>query len=270
MRGILGVQHKISSPHLHKSKPQRYFGKKSLRKLAKVINIPEKPQEASETNPLGIYDSSTALYIQGNHIANSDVPPAVRDREFEISHQTALFNEKLRENPHDIDLWLSFIDHQNIASFSVIEEDANSSKKKPKNHGRSLHPRALLERKMAILDKAIERNQKSIKLLTARLNIAAEYWDLSAMHQEWRNVLFVNPMSIELWKEYLNFIEFSFEGFTVAQVLKAYASCMQKLIQMQQPSFAAHQRPENLEDFMIGWWTNSLAIMLRFQKFKNV
>lgn len=257
MREILGVQHKISlKPHLLKSKPQRYFGKKSLRRLAKITNfIPEQPQ-ASETNPLGIYDSSTVSYIQGNHIANSDVP-SVRKKEFEISRQTALFNEKIRENPHDIDLWLSFIDHQNIASFSMIEEDADSSKNQPRNHERSLFPRSLLERKVAILDKAIEHNPKSIKLLTARLNIAAEYWDDSALHQEWRNVLFVNPTSMELWKEYLNFIENNFEGFSVSQVLKTYASCMQKLIQMQQPSFAAHQRPENLEDFMIGVWINS-------------
>lgn len=252
MRGILGAHNLSSKSYLKKPKPQRYFGKKSLRRLAEVTNlIPPVQPQASETNPFGIYDSNTVLYIQGNHIANPNEPP-VRKKEFEISRQTALFNEKLRENPNDIDLWLSFIEHQNIASLSMTEEDADDSKNQHKSHGRSLHPRALLERKVAILDKAIEQNQKSIKLLTARLNIAAEYWDDSALHQEWRNVLFVNPMSIELWKEYLNFIENHFEGFSVSRVLKTYASCFQKLVQMQQPSFASHQRPMNLEDFMIG------------------
>lgn len=257
MKGVLGVQHFSKRSSLNKSKPHRYFGKNALRRLTKIANTQPLQPLCTETNPLGIYDSSTALYIQGRKAERTNDEQTQGIKELEMSRQTALFNEKLRENPHNVNLWLSFIEHQNSASFSLMENDSDISQSQHKKLGRNLHRRAQLERKVAILDKAIEHNPKSVKLLTARLNIVAEYWDVSTLHQEWRNVLFLNPVSIELWNEYLNFIENNFEGFSVALALKTYASCFQKLLQMQQPSFASHQRPAHLEEFIIGQSTNS-------------
>ncbi|XP_045026385.1 nuclear exosome regulator NRDE2 [Daphnia magna] len=251
MKGVLGVQHFSKRSSLNKSKPHRYFGKNALRRLTKIANTQPLQPLCTETNPLGIYDSSTALYIQGRKAERTNDEQTQGIKELEMSRQTALFNEKLRENPHNVNLWLSFIEHQNSASFSLMENDSDISQSQHKKLGRNLHRRAQLERKVAILDKAIEHNPKSVKLLTARLNIVAEYWDVSTLHQEWRNVLFLNPVSIELWNEYLNFIENNFEGFSVALALKTYASCFQKLLQMQQPSFASHQRPAHLEEFII-------------------
>ncbi|XP_057380946.1 nuclear exosome regulator NRDE2-like [Daphnia carinata] len=250
MKGVLGVQNFSKGSSLKKSKKHRYFGKNALKRLTKIA-ITEPPQPLlTETNPLGIYDSSTASYIEGKKAGKTNDEQTLGGKEFEIPRQTALFNEKLRENPHDVNLWLSFIEHQNAASL-LMENDSDSSQSQHKKSGRNLHRRALLERKIAILDKAIKHNPKSVKLLTARLNVAAEYWDVPTLHQEWRNVLFLNPVSIELWNEYQNFIENNFEGFSVALALKTYASCFQKLLQMQHPSFASHQRPAHLEEFII-------------------
>lgn len=264
MNGVLGVHNFSKRPSLKKPKPPRYFGKNALRRLAKITNDKVIQPQITETNPLGIYDLNTALYIQGKKTVSINDEQAPREKELKIPRQTAFFNEKLRENPHDIDMWLSFIEHQNASSFILAENCADSSQSQPKKSGRNLHPKALMERKVAILDKAIAHNPKCVKLLTARLNIAAEYWEASTLHQEWRNVLFQNPVSIELWKEYLNLIENNFEGFSVASALKTYASCIQKLMQMRQPSFATHQRPAHLEEFIIGQCANSSVIFRYF------
>ena len=234
---------------MKKPKAIRYFGRRALKRLAKVIHpLPIQPQ-LSERNPLGIYDASTVMYIQGHTAESKDDQSFGEKEEVAITRQTALFNEKLRGNPHDIDLWLSFVEHQNVACFMASEDNSDNQ---PKTQGRNRHHRALLERKVSILDKAILQNPKNVELITARLKIAAEFWDATSLHQEWRNMLFINPMSVQLWQEYLNFVECYFEGFSVTQVLKGYANCIQKLTQMQQPSFASHQRPPNLEEDMIG------------------
>lgn len=231
-------------------KPTRYFSKKAHKKLLKTADWTSptllQPQ-TNEWNPLGIYDTGTLMYIKGQCGVEEESKLTLERKEGDISHQTALFNEKLRENPHDTELWLSFVDHQDLVRSHLYGNLSSNEEQKKVSH-----PKALLERKVSILDKAIEQNPKNVELLTARLKIASEYWDTSALHQEWRNILFNNPSLIQLWKEYLNFVECRFEGFSVTTVLKVYCSCLQKLTQMLQPSFASHQRPAHLEEFMIG------------------
>lgn len=231
-----------------KNKPTRYFSKKAHRKVLKNVESTNTIPQTSERNPLGIYDTGTLMYIQGQGDVEekSNIPKLEREKG-DITHQTALFNEKLREKPHDIDLWLSFVEHQDLVSSHMYDDTSCNEKQ-----DRIPHQKAILERKVSILDKAIEQNPKNVELLSARLKIAAEYWDTSVLHQEWRNILFNNPSLIQLWKEYLNFVECRFEGFNVTSVLKVYNSCLQKLTQMLHPSFASHQRPAHLEEFILG------------------
>lgn len=226
-----------------KPKPARYFGRRALKRLSMPVRPTLTQPKTTENNPLGIYDTSTVLYIQGRR-AEEKEPEPVLVEEDEKKRMTAQFNEKLRDNPHDVQLWLSFVKFQDTARFvsSVSEPSAKNLSQQ----------RALVERKMSILEKAIEQNPKSEALVTARLHLAAEFKEASALQQDWRNTLFVHPASIRLWKRYLHFTQSYFEGFTVQQALKAYANCLQKLIKMQHPSFSAHQRPVNLEEQLIG------------------
>lgn len=227
-----------------KVKAIRYFSKKAL-KSAVMVSPNQSTQHINESNPLGIYDPKTLMYIQGQSDTNTTNAKTIVGIEMNFVQQTALLNEKLRDNPHDIELWLSFVEHQNLVSDSWNGEF-------PENKGKNLYQKALSERKMSIIDKAVELNPRSVKLLSARLKIAAEFWDTPSLHQEWRNTIFSNPSLIQLWNEYLSFLECRFEGFSVSSVLKTYNNCLQKLIQMLQPSFASHQKPPNIEEFTIG------------------
>jgi len=234
----------LRKPGLEKKKPKppRYYGKRALTRLSKPVStvLPQQPlPSASQANPLGIYDTSTVLYVQGRR-AETEEQPVVNQEEDEIKRRTTLFNEKLRENPHDIQLWLAFIQFQDESSRFL-------SSGRPEQH-----LQALSERKMSILDKAIDQNPKSEQLAAARLHLAIEFKDAAALQQEWRNALFIHPTSIQMWKRYLHFSQSHFEGFTVQQALKAYVNCLQKLVQMQHPSFVAHQKPIHLDEQLIG------------------
>lgn len=251
MRNILGY-HQLKPCQTAKCKPLRYFGKKAQIRLAKINSLPCVQPKLSESNPLGVYDKSTIKYIEGQgYVTEPNKEQSLWGEEMEAARKTALFNEKLRKNPNDITLWMLFVEHQDTC-FSQSESISDSENINSKKQSKSSSHRALLERKVSIFDKAIEQNPKNVDLITARLNLAMEYWDASALHQEWRNVLFVNPALLQLWKEYLRFMENYFEGFNVTQILKAYANCLQKLMQMTHSSFAVHQRPSYLEESMIG------------------
>lgn len=231
-----------------KSKSTRYFHKRAIKRMAHLPKSAPILPQPTETNPLGIYDANTVLFLQGQKATTTEESIPVETEKDQIMRQTTLFNEKLRKDPHDIQLWKDFIEFQDTARF-INDEKESLSKDKP---GKSLHQRALLERKISILDKAIGSNPKNEFLINFRLQIAAEYWDLSTLQSEWRNTLFAHPMSIHLWKKYLSFSENFFEGFSVQQVLKTYSNCIKKLIQIQNPSFTSHTKPSNLEENMIG------------------
>lgn len=252
MKGYLGAGSNTKFL-IKRSKPLRYFHKKSSKTLKRV---PEEKQMEEGRTLASIYDSSTLSYVQGNCSKQTTSEDLFLRASNISSLPLAHMNQKLRENPHDIDLWLMFVELQTSNFSAVTNEENGSHEITIPNSNRSMKNKALLERKVSILEKAIQLNPKNVDLGIARMKLLAEFWETSALHQEWRNILFVNPMSTELWKEYLTTLEGSFEGFTVAQVLKAYSSCFQKLIQMQNPSFAAHQRPENLDELMIGKLSN--------------
>lgn len=231
--------------------PPRYFEKRAIKRLSKTPVIVRR-EPLSDRNALGIYDLSTVMYIQGQGIAESaEEKPMVDVEEDKMKRRNAEFNQKLKQEPQNVQLWLDFIEFQDSPEAqrlvtSVIPTATQEKQKK------SLHRRALLERKISILDKAIEMNPKSVDLITAKMQLASEFWESGALQQEWKRLLFVHPNSIELWKKYLSFSANYLEGFSVHNVLKAYSSCIQKMIQMQQPSFSAHQRPDHLEEHMIG------------------
>lgn len=161
------------------------------------------------------------------------------------SEESQKLNERLKTNPDDIDAWLKFVELQTLQISTTVEsEDAKSWKKR--------NFKALVERKLSIIAKALEHNPKSVELTSYKLKLLNELGSSTALHQEWQNALFTHPTSLKLWNEYLTFMECSFEEFTVKRVLKAYSSCLTKLYQIQLPSFKSHAKPENVEHSMIG------------------
>ena len=219
-----------------------------MKRIAQVTTHIPVSIKRSEDNPLGVYDISTLLYIQGVGSAPSiDSKVEEESEEREVNRKSALYNEKLRKEPHNTDLWLEFVEFQDKSTARFLLE-----KEKQDDQKQKVNQRAVLERKVSILDKAIELNPKCIGLIVTRLHIVSQFWESESLQQEWRNTLFVHPVSMELWHRYLSFSETYFEDFSVPNVLKNYSSCIHKLVQMQQPSFSSHQRPKNLDENMIG------------------
>lgn len=72
--------------------------------------------QSTAVNPLGVYDSSTALWLQGKgqqvHAEQENPDMKSEPSATPLTGRTEEFNRKLREQPTDTQLWIKFIKFQ--------------------------------------------------------------------------------------------------------------------------------------------------------------
>lgn len=195
-----------------------------------------------------ILDSSTSLYVQGvgkkKIVSDED-----KDIEFDISLQKiGEYNKRLRETPDDISLWLDFVKYQDSAD---VENMTGVEQVSGKNE-RKLSRRAMLEKKISILDKALEHNPGNIDLLLAKIEVNSEILDSSMINKELERLLFVHPANAKLWKYYLMSNQSRLASFTVSKVTKLYHKAFKTLIGIHTGKLQTHTVPAELEKEILG------------------
>lgn len=64
-------------------------------------------------NPLGVYDSSTTLWLQGKGPQDNQKGELETEKtSVHVVGRTEEFNKRLREQPTDTQLWIQFINYQ--------------------------------------------------------------------------------------------------------------------------------------------------------------
>ncbi|XP_005390339.1 PREDICTED: protein NRDE2 homolog [Chinchilla lanigera] len=259
-----------SKKHSHKH-VERYFTKKSVGLMnsdtvavtSKAeppsselgVFIPVKDSEdvaapvASWLNPLGIYDQSTTQWLQGQGPAEqeSKQPDSQPDRESAVlKAKVEEFNRKVRENPRDVQLWMAFVAFQDEVMKSpglyAIEEGEQEKRKK------SL--KLILEKKLAILERAIESNQSSVDLKLAKLKLCAEFWEPPALVKEWQKLIFLHPNNTALWQKYLLFCQSQFSTFSISKIHSLYGKCLSTLSAVKDGSILSHPALPGTEEAM--------------------
>ena len=95
-----------------------------------------------------------------------------------LQERTREFQERLRDDPSNEDLWVEFVDFQDVSLgdsvFGGEEEEEKDRKREKKNAARNVvqKQKALVEKKLAILKTALDKNPKSIKLSVKRLHLS--------------------------------------------------------------------------------------------------
>lgn len=277
----------VKSRHLRKlfskkKTEKRYFSPKSLGEPEKVnylegvhdmsnvsigVNRTQRPTLKEFGSRLEtIYDSSTTAYTRGKDISYQNsisgstatkddtdlyLAPESSEENEEVS-KTEYFNKHLRENPHDIDSWLNFIDFQDEYS---IWDFSQSSKK--------LQDVALGEKKLSIVDKAIELNSTCIALKLKRLEVLRNISTPEDLEKEWKKLSFVHPNNPKIWKSYFKFLTTHVTHFTVSKTTKVYQKCLEIFKSMLEGTFHTHTPPPNLE-------VECLNFILDFTKFLSI
>uniref|UniRef100_A0A8D0D0N6 NRDE-2, necessary for RNA interference, domain containing n=1 Tax=Sander lucioperca TaxID=283035 RepID=A0A8D0D0N6_SANLU len=214
--------------------------------------------QTSSVNPLGVYDSSTALWLQGKGQQEQTEPqkqdiPTGQSAAL-LAGRTEEFNRRLREQPEDTQLWIKFIRYQDELSATVFggEEEQQGSDSAER---RKSSYRAVLEKKLSIAERAVATNHSCIALQLERLRICQELWEPSLLAKEWKKLVFLHPNSAPLWKEYLLFTQSYFSNFTVSKVNSAYGKCLSTLSAVRDGSMVSHPALPGLEEDMLDIFT---------------
>ncbi|TKS86300.1 Protein NRDE2 -like protein [Collichthys lucidus] len=211
--------------------------------------------QTSSVNPLGVYDSSTTLWLQGK--GQQEQPK----QDIEMGQSAALlsgrteeFNRRLREQPADTQLWIKFIQYQDELSAAVfgVEEDKQGCD--PFERRKSSY-RAVLEKKLSIAERAVATNPGCIALQLERLRVCQELWEPSLLAKEWKKLVFLHPNSTPLWREYLLFTQSYFSNFTVPKVNSAYGKCLSTLSAVRDGSMLSHPALPGIEEDMLDIFT---------------
>ncbi|KAM7376652.1 hypothetical protein PAMP_006374 [Pampus punctatissimus] len=212
--------------------------------------------QTSSVNPLGVYDSSTALWLQGKG-QQDKTEHEKQDKETGqslLSMRTEEFNRQLREQPADTQLWIKFIRYQDELSAAVFGGEEEQQGTDSAEHRKSSY-RAVLEKKLSIADRAVATNPGCIALQLERLRICQELWEPSVLAKEWKKLVFLHPNSAPLWREYLLFTQSYFSNFTVAKVNSAYGKCLSTLSAVRDGSMVSHPALPGIEEDMLDIFT---------------
>uniref|UniRef100_A0A3Q3RCK6 NRDE-2, necessary for RNA interference, domain containing n=1 Tax=Monopterus albus TaxID=43700 RepID=A0A3Q3RCK6_MONAL len=190
--------------------------------------------QTSSLNPLGVYDSSTALWLQGKgQQGQQKQDPETGQSAVLLAGKTEDFNRRLREQPADTQLWMKFI-HTCFSLGSSSYLSINSAERHKSSY------RAVLEKKLSIAERAVATNPGCIALQLERLRICQELWEPSVLAKEWKKMVFLHPNSAPLWLEYLLFTQTYFSNFTVSKVNSAYGKCLSTLSAVRDGSMVSH------------------------------
>ncbi|KAM7404039.1 hypothetical protein PAMA_004452 [Pampus argenteus] len=212
--------------------------------------------QTSSVNPLGVYDSSTTLWLQGKG-QQDQTEHEKQDKETAqslLSVRTEEFNRQLREQPADTQLWIKFIQYQDELSAAVFggeeeQQGTDSAERRKSSY------RAVLEKKLSIAERAVATNPGCIALQLERLRICQELWEPSVLAKEWKKLVFLHPNSAPLWREYLLFTQSYFSNFTVAKVNSAYGKCQSTLSAVRDGSMVSHPALPGIEEDMLDIFT---------------
>uniref|UniRef100_A0A3Q4H0D4 NRDE-2, necessary for RNA interference, domain containing n=1 Tax=Neolamprologus brichardi TaxID=32507 RepID=A0A3Q4H0D4_NEOBR len=211
--------------------------------------------QTSSVNPLGVYDSLTALWLQGKGQQDQRKEDAhTEEGTALLGGRTEDFNRRLREQPADTQLWIEFIRYQDEVSAAVFKGEEEQQGSDAAERRKSSY-RAVLEKKLSIAERAVATNPLCIALQLERLRICQELWEPSALAKEWKKLVFLHPNSTPLWREYLLFTQSYFSSFTVSKVNAAYCKCLSTLSAVRDGSMVSHPALPGIEEDMLDIFT---------------
>lgn len=120
----------------------------------------------------------------------------------------------------------------------------------PEKRKRSL--RLVLEKKLAVLERAIESNQGSVDLKLAKLALCTELWEPATLLREWQKLIFLHPNNTVLWQKYLLFCQSQFSTFSVSKIHSLYGKCLSTLSAVKDGSILSHPELPGTEAAMFG------------------
>ncbi|XP_004515233.1 uncharacterized protein [Cicer arietinum] len=154
--------------------------------------------------------------------------------EDEMLNKTREFNKLTREHPHDEKVWLAFAEFQDKVAGMQRQKGARLQ---------------TLEKKISILEKAVELNPENEDLLLCLLKAYQTRDNSDVLIGRWEKILVQHSGSYKLWSEFLHVVQRNFSKFKVSMVRKMYAHAIEALsASCNKHSRQAHQAADSSPD----------------------
>lgn len=112
--------------------------------------------------------------------------------------------------------------------------------------------RALWDRKLSVVERALQWNPGSVELKLHRLRLGRGLWDSATQLKEWKKVVFIHPNSAPLWRSYILFTQSQFSSFSVPMVTGVYRKCLSTLSAVQDGQLTSHLPQPGTERHLLG------------------
>ncbi|XP_074269561.1 uncharacterized protein LOC141592695 isoform X2 [Silene latifolia] len=134
--------------------------------------------------------------------------------EDEVLRKTRNFNKMTREHPHNVEVWLDFAEFQDKVASRQPQKGARLQ---------------TLEKKISILEKAVELNPEEEDLVICLLKAYGTKDSADILIGKWEKVLMQHSGSHKLWREFLHVVQGDFSTFKVSELRKMFAHAIQAL-----------------------------------------
>lgn len=220
-----------------KVKLLRYFSRTAAAQSAKDHFIP-KVMDSSDSQSV---DFMRLEMIKEETVEKDDANDSFTTQMY-MTQCVAEYNRRLTENPHDISLWMEFISFQD----HVLESMEQARDRLGKKH------RALLERKAAIFERAIESNPKSVQLLVGHMTLLQELWEPDRVLQRWKDLVFHQPNQPLLWHGYIMYCQTQFTSFSTSSLISLYCKSITTLTSIVSGVLKSHlPEPGTMESVLL-------------------
>ncbi|KMQ95679.1 hypothetical protein RF55_4088 [Lasius niger] len=144
---------------------------------------------------------------------NENVASWCKNLEEEQKCKTREYNEQLAENPHNVELWLQYINFQDILVYYQRHQLA-----------KDIH-RSTALKKLSIVEKALEKNIDSKELLKLKLHLMTELTPSDELSNQLETLVNKDSGNIVLWQHFIMVTQASVAMCTVPRVLDLYSKC---------------------------------------------
>lgn len=131
-----------------------------------------------------------------------------------VLRKTKEFNKLTREYPHNEKGWLDFADFQDQVASMQPQKGARLQ---------------TLEKKISILEKAVEVNPDNEELLVRLLTAYRSRDSTDVLISRWEKLLVQHSGSWKLWKEFLQVVQGEFSRFKIPEMRRIYANAVRAL-----------------------------------------
>lgn len=206
--------------------------------------------EDTEMETLGHVDVLLLEMPKKKQMANKekDKEETLLTPEVYLMKKTSYYNQTLLQRPHDISMWLEFIRYQDEASlWGKTAGPAGWMEGENETESRKKLNVALMERKVAIYERALENNPFSVELIVGYMELVEELWDTEKLVGKWKHIVFMNPHRSLLWLKYIEFCISRFSFFQTQTIISLFGKAISTLASILDRKLLSH-KPEEEAD----------------------